>query len=189
MNTIPLVSIKKGQIFDGRDGVAISLEDLFKQLKKDTLLYLLDYDGLEHNNPNFELYQQLTEHCILWIDNGPRRIDDVMDTIMAGATNITLRENLWPTLDLPGVQELTDDEIYLEMSTQYQENKTLHFPYSGDVGVVLFDDETVYESISKENLVKQKVFFYTRSPEKNMYWSERGASGIILDLQKNKGVL
>ena len=189
MNTIPLISIKKGKIFDGKDGALINQEDLFKRLKKDTVLYLLDYDGIEHNNPNFELYQQLTEHCILWIDNGPRRIDDVMDTIMAGATNITLREKLWPNLDLTGVQELTDDEIFLEKGPQYQEMKILHTPYSGDIGIVLFNDETMYENFSKDILTKQKVFLYTHSTDKILYWSERGVSGIIIDLQKNQGVL
>ena len=186
MNTIPLISVKKGKLFDGREGIVISLEDLFKRLKKDTLLYVLDYDGIEHNNPNFDLYQQLTEHCILWIDNGPRRIDDVMDTIMAGATNITLRENLWPTLDLTGVQELTDDDIYLEMSHQYHQRETVHIPYVREVGIVLFNDDTMYESVSKEILTKQKVYLYSSSTEKILYWSERGVSGIIMDLQKNQ---
>jgi hypothetical protein len=188
MNTIPLVSVKKGQLFDGKEGAAIPLEELFKRMKKDTVLYLLDYDGIERNNPNFDLYQQLTEHCILWIDNGPRRIDDVMDTIMAGATNITLRENLWPNLDLLGVQELTDDEIFLEMSPQYHEMKTLHVPSAGEIGIVLFNDETMYERVSKEIMVKQKVFLYTSSTEKISYWSEQGVSGIIMDLQKNQGM-
>jgi hypothetical protein len=116
MNIVPLVYAKDGKLLDGKDGNQVSIDDLFKRVEKDMMLYVLDLDGIEHNNPALDLYQKLTEHCILWIDDGPRRLDDVMDTIMAGATNITLRNDLWPEIDLPGVQELTDDEIYIAMS-------------------------------------------------------------------------
>jgi len=109
MDIIPLIALRKGSSWTARRNL-ISLDDLFKRVEKDSLLYILDFDGIEQNNPNLELYQRLTEHCVLWIDDGPRRIDDIMDTIMAGATNITLREDLWPEMDLPGVFELTDDE-------------------------------------------------------------------------------
>lgn len=187
MNIIPLVSINKGTLFDGRQGTALSLDELFQRVEKDSMLYILDYDGLERNNPNFELYQRLTEHCILWIDNGPRRIDDVMDTIMAGATNITLRPQLWPDLDMLGVQELTDDEIYLDMSVQHQEQRTLHVPYAGDIGIILFNEETLYGGFSKDMTAKKKIFLYTGSPEKMLLWDEQGISGIVLDLRKKQG--
>ena len=112
MNIVPLIYVKDGKLLDGKDGNQVSIDDLFKRVEKDTMLYVLDLDGIEHNNPSLDLYQKLTEHCILWIDDGPRRLDDVMDTIMAGATNITLRKDLWPEIDYPGVFELTDDEMY-----------------------------------------------------------------------------
>src|SRR5512136_1376900 len=105
MNIVPLVSVNYARLHDGKHGETLLLEDVPTRIPKDSLLYVLDLDGIERNNPNLELYQRLAEHCVLWIDNGPRRIDDVMDTIMAGATNLTLREELWPALDMPGVQE------------------------------------------------------------------------------------
>ena len=189
MNIVPLISIKKGLLFDGRDGTALSIDELFTRIEKDTMLYVLDYDGLEHINPNLDLYQKLTEHCILWIDNGPRRIDDVMDTIMAGATNITLRESLWPALDMPGVQDLTDDEIYLDKTVQYQEQKTLQHVYSGDIGTILFNEEALYGAFSKERTANQKIYLYTSSLEKIQLWTEQGISGIIIDLNKKQGVV
>lgn len=187
MNIIPLVSINKGTLFDGREGAALSLDDLFKRVEKDSLLYVLDYDGIERNNPNFELYQRLTEHCTLWIDNGPRRLDDVMDTIMAGATNITLRQKLWPDLDMLGVQDITDDEIYLDLSTQHQENKTLQVPYAGDIGIILFNEETLYGGLSKEMTSQQKIVLYASSTEKILFWDQQGIRGVILDLRKKQG--
>ncbi|PNX48741.1 MAG: hypothetical protein BV459_01720 [Thermoplasmata archaeon M11B2D] len=189
MNVIPLVSVKKGVVYDGREQSAsvFSLDTLFTRVERETMLYVLDYDGIEHNNPNFELYQRLAERYILWIDNGPRRLDDVMDTIMAGATTITLRPDLWPDLDMPGVQELTEDEIYLDLSLHYQEQRTLQVPYSGDIGIVLFNDETLYGSFSKQSTSKQKIFLYTDSTEKSRFWDEQGIAGIIIDLQKKQG--
>jgi hypothetical protein len=187
MNIVPLISIKKGRLFDGREGTVLSLEDLFRRVEKDTLLYVLDFDGIEHINPNLELYQKLTEHCILWIDEGPRRIDDVMDTIMAGATNITLRKDLWPNLDMPSVQDLTDDKIYIDMSVEYQEHKTLQHFYSGDIGIILFNEETMYGRFSRDITEKQKIFLYANSLEKVPFWGEQGITGILLDLKKKQG--
>jgi hypothetical protein len=189
MNIIPLVSLKNTKLFDGKEGNSLSLVDISTRVEKDSLLYVLDLDGIERNNPNLELYQRLAEHCVLWIDNGPRRIDDVMDTIISGATNITLREDLWPALDMPDVQELTDDEIYLDMSRQHQEQKTLQHSYNGDIGIILFNEDTLYGSFSKERTVHQKIYLYASSLEKTNLWSEQGITGIIIDLNKKQGAV
>jgi hypothetical protein len=152
------------------------------------MVYVLDYDGIDGKNPNFELYQRLAEQFVLWIDNGPRRLDDVMDTIMAGATNITLRQYLWPDIDLLGVQEMTDDEIYLDLSPQHQEHGPLPVSYAEDIGIILFNDESTYGNFSKEVLVKKKVVLYTDSTEKALFWEEQGISGLVIDLRKNQVV-
>ena len=112
MEIVPLIHIRDRIFLDGKNGEPILIDDLFKRIEKDTMLYILDLDGIEHGSPGLDLYQKLSEHCILWIDNGPRILDDVMDTIMAGATNITLRKELWPNVDIPSILELTEDEIY-----------------------------------------------------------------------------
>ncbi|HWR27872.1 MAG TPA: hypothetical protein VN377_05500 [Candidatus Thermoplasmatota archaeon] len=187
MNIVPLVSIKNTKLFDGKEGNSLLPVDVSKRVEKDSLLYVLDLDGIERNNPNLELYQRLAEHNVLWIDNGPRRIDDVMDTIMAGATNITLREESWPTLDMPAVQDLTDDEIYLDKTKQYQEQKILQQNYSGEIGTVLFNEEVLYGVFSKERTANQKIYLYTGSLDKIQLWTEQGISGIIIDLNKKQG--
>jgi len=189
MNLVSLVSIKNTTLRDGKEGNILVIEEIKKQVKNDSLLYIFDFDGIERNNPNLELYQRLAEHCILWIDNGPRRIDDVMDTIMAGATNITLRENLWPALDMPGVQELTDDEIYLDKTTQYQEQKKLQQVSSGEIGTVLFNEEAVYGSLLKEKTANQKIYLYVSSLENMQNWTAQGIAGLIIDLNKNRGIV
>jgi uncharacterized protein related to proFAR isomerase len=187
MNIIPLVYVKDGKLLDGKDGNQVSIYDLFKRVEKDMMLYVLDLDGIEHNNPSLDLYQKLTEHCILWIDDGPRRLDDVMDTIMAGATNFTLRNDLWPDIDFPGVQELTDDDIYIAMSVQQKEqHQSLSF-FSEDIGIVLFNDASDYTTFSKDVLTKHKLYLYTQSTDKAPFWNEQGVTGILIDLNKKEG--
>lgn len=188
MNIIPLVSVRKGQLFDGKEGAPSSLEEILGRVQKDSMLYVLDYDGIEANNPNFELYQRLAENCLLWIDNGPRRLDDVMDTIMAGATNITLRQKLWPDIDMRGVQDLTDDEIYLELSQQHQEQKTLHVPYEGEIGIILFNEDSRYGSFSKDSIGSQRLFLYVASTKNALVWEQQGIRGLIVDLSYKQEV-
>ena len=190
MNIVPLISIKKGIILDGKDGNHISIDDLFKQVEKDTMLYVLDLDGIEHYNLSLDLYQKLTEHYTLWIDGGPRRLDDIMDIIMAGATNITLREELWPEMDIPGVFELTDDEVYFCINSIHrQQPLTLQFSQL-DVGVVVFsqepqtNDDFTSTNYFKTLAIKHKMYLYTTASNTNSLWEERGITGILVDLNK-----
>jgi len=190
MNIIPLISIKKGQLYDGRNGAALSIDELFIRIEKDTMLYVLDYDGIEHINPNLELYQKLTEHCILWIDDGPRRLDDVMDTIMAGATNLTLRIALWPDVDIPGVLELTDDEIYFALDQE----KSYNLPYMQEgIGAVFFEDDPQISgdfttgSMIKDLAAKYNIYLYTGVSTTHPRLEELGVAGVLVDLGKKEG--
>jgi len=192
MDIIPLISIRKGRLLDGKEGNPISLDDLFKRVEKNSLLYVLDFDGIEQNNPNLELYQRLTEQCVLWIDDGPRRIDDVMDTIMAGATNLTLREELWPEMDLPGVFELTDDEVYLGITPpQGQQGFSFSSPQQ-EIGAVVFsqgpetNDEFTAASFLKDMAGKHKIYLYTPTQGSHTTWEARGITGVLLDLNKRE---
>jgi hypothetical protein len=193
MNIVPLISIRKGRILDGKDGNLISIDDLFKRVEKDSMLYVLDLDGIEHNNPALNLYQKLTEHCILWIDDGPRRIDDVMDTIMGGATNITLREELWPEMDLPGVFDITDDEVYVGITSTHRQKPLIMPSPSQDIGVVVFsqepqtNDDFITASFLKDLAVKHKIYLYTSAQNTHAQWEGRGLTGVILDLNKKEG--
>ncbi len=190
MNIVPLISIRNGQLSDGYNGLALSLESLFTRVEKDAMVYVMDRDGIERNNPNLESYQRLTEHCILWIDNGPRRIDDVMDTIMAGATNLSLRPALWPIMNLAEVFELTDDEVYLAVDSSHLEPPVS--TSQGITGTVVFNREPQQEtefltaSYLKDRTTTLKTYLYTAPPATVKSWEERGISGILVDLSKKE---
>jgi hypothetical protein len=190
MNIVPLIAIKKGILLDGKDGNQISIDDLFKGVEKDTMLYVLDLDGIEHNNPSLDLYQKLTEHCTLWIDEGPRRLDDIMDTIMAGATNITLREELWPEMDLLNVFELTDDEVYICINSTHIQQSQITMFTQRDIGVVVFNqepstnDDFIPVNVFKNPAIKHKIYLYTARSKTISVLEERGITGILVDLNK-----
>jgi hypothetical protein len=192
MNIVPLVYVKDGKLLDGKDGNQVSTDDLFKRVEKDTMLYVLDLDGIEHGNPALDLYQKLTEHCILWIDDGPRRIDDVMDTIMAGATNITLREDLWPEMDILGVFELTDDEVYFGIISGHTEQPWALSVPQQDIGVVVFsltsqiNSDFIFVSFLKNLALKHKIYLHTVAQNTIPLWEEHGITGILIDLNKKE---
>jgi hypothetical protein len=193
MEIIPLVYIKQGKLHSEQNGGVLSIDDLFQRTEKDTMLYVIDLDGIEHNNPNLELYQKLTEHCILWIDNGPRRIDDVMDTIMSGATTLTIRQEIWPAMDIPAILEFTDDEVFIGLdATGADRNQIITF-FPPEVGVVVYNknpqipDDFTFSSYLKDLSMKHKIYLYTTNLGTAQTWTDRGIAGIIVDLNKKKG--
>jgi hypothetical protein len=192
MNIVPLISIKKGRLLDGKDGNQISIDGLFKQVEEDTMLYVLDLDGIEHNNPSLDLYQKLTEHCTLWIDGGPRRLDDVMDIIMAGATNITLREELWPKIDLLEVFELTDDEVYFCINSSHGHQSQITLFSQQNIGVVVFNleaemnEDITSVSFFKNLAIRHKTYLYTDASNTISLWEDRGITGVLVDLNKKQ---
>ena len=42
MELVPLISIKDGKLLSGKNGGPLSIDDLFKRVEKDTMLYVLD---------------------------------------------------------------------------------------------------------------------------------------------------
>jgi len=187
MDCIPLVSIQRGVLLDGLEGNELSIDKLFARVDKDSMLYVLDRDGIERNRPNLDLYQQLTEHCVLWVDGGPRSLDDVMDIIISGATNLTLRPDRWPDADIEGIFELTDDEVYYAVTPE-QTTQSPYLPKSTTgVGVIVFPDEHQIEhdftaaSYLKELGMKYKLYLYVGDVKSPSDWWEQGLTGLVVD--------
>jgi hypothetical protein len=193
MDRIPLVNIQNGILFDGLEGNELSIDALFARVDKDSMLYVLDRDGIEHNKPNFDLYQRLTEHCVLWVDGGPRSLDDVMDIIMSGATNLTIRADRWPDVDIPGILDLTEDDVYVAMTSD-QKDKTLLIPLpSSGVGIIVFTNDNqpehdfTFSSYLKELAMKHKLYLYGTEINNPSGWEEQGLAGRVVDLRNIGG--
>jgi hypothetical protein len=189
MERIPLVSIRNGVLLDGLEGNKLSIEELFARVAKDAMLYVLDYDGIDHNNPNLELYQKLSASLILWIDDGPRRIDDVMDTIMAGATNLTVRPDHWPDVSLEDIFELTDGEVFYAVTPQQTMQRSPSLVSSSGVGVIVFPNEHQINqdftaaSYLKELGMKYKLYLYSTEGKNLSGWEEQGLTGLVVDVR------
>lgn len=195
MNVVPLVCVKNGRLFDGIDGAPLTVDELFARIGKDEMLYVLDWDGIDNNNPDLELYQQLTDHCILWVDDGPRRIDDVMDTIMAGATNLTIRPDHWPNADIDDILWLTDGEVFYAVTLGTKDHVPLAPLASHGVGIIAFIDKTQpqYDFTAASNLkdlgMRQKLYLYGTHAKNPSGWEEQTLAGLVVDLKNTGGIL
>lgn len=54
-------------------------------------LYLVDLDGIQRNKPDVSLVQQVSHRVHTWSDAGSRSAEDLMDLVIAGAEQVTLR--------------------------------------------------------------------------------------------------
>jgi len=193
MELVPFISLKDGKIHTGTTMDLITIDNVFNRVNKDTMLYVLDFDGITNNNSNVDLYQKLADHCILWIDSGPRRIDDVMDTIMAGATSITVRTDLWPDVNIPDIVEITDNDIYLALTPDHLEQPRTILRSYENLGAVVFSEDKHFEHVLtsaymlSEPMLKHKIYLYSGSPQNASYWSQRGVTGLLVDLQIKEG--
>lgn len=187
MERIPLVSIRNGVLLDGLEGNKLSIDELVARVPKDAVLYVLDYDGIDHNNPNLELYQKLSASLTLWVDDGPRRIDDVMDTIMAGATNLTVRPDHWPDVNLEDIFELTDGEVFLALTPQQTMQRPPSLVSSSGVGAIVFpsehqiDQDFTAASHLKELGMRHKLYLYSIEGKSSSGWEEQGLAGLVVD--------
>ena len=195
MEVISLIYLKKRKILSEKEGKQISLNDLLERIDKDGKIYVLDIDGIEKDKPNLYLYPKLSENHKIWVDAGPRVLGDVVDSIMAGATNITVRKKIWPELDISGIKEITESEIYVDIGPKNQNMHSIKFSLINNAdGLVIFNDKNQiesdfkYSSFLKNLSAKYKMYAYESSQKNFSYWKTQGVTGILMDLDKIKEI-
>ena len=194
MEIIPLVYIKdRKPRLEGGEYPSL-LAEVLEQLDEGSSIYFLDADGIEKDKPNLCTYQRLPSRQNMWIDAGPRVLGDVVDVVMAGATTIIVRQNLWPKLDIERIKELTENEIYIgiDLKTQAKNLNNVRLP-SGIDGLSLLNNRAEIEKEFKtadfvreliRRLDKHKLYVYESNPENVYYWEKRGAAGLLVDINK-----
>jgi hypothetical protein len=180
MEIIPLIHLKKRRIL----GKEISLKDLLNRIKD--IVYILDMDGIEKNKPNFDFYQKLSRYRKIWVDCGPRYLGDVVDAVMAGAVNVTIRRNHWKEGDLSGIKEIA--EIDISIDADLREVQT----FDADNLVVFLDREEVegdfkFSSSLKNLCIRHRVYVYEPKLENLSYWKGFGIKGLLKDVVENGG--
>jgi len=194
MDITPLIYLKKGKLIVEREEYRLPFNEILEQVDKDGNIYVLDTDGIEKNKPNLCLYQKLSKSHDLWVDTGPRVLGDTVDVIMAGATNITIRTNLWHGgLDVSSIREITENKIYAGVGLKSQgDRNTEIFSFYDVDGLVVFDGEKQverdfkYGSFLKDLCIKHEVYIYERDPKNIIYWKNLGAKGLLVDIGKIK---
>ena len=195
MKIIPLVYFQKKKLYAEKDGDPIKLTTLFETIEKDIELYVYDIDGVKKDKPNLCTYPKLSEHCKIWVDHGPRALGDVVDAIMAGATGITLRRQLWPKLEIPSINEITESNIYEMLDPQNITDKTSSFSASIYVyGYIVssykdrFKRNFIYDEAIK-NICKRFNVTIIESDETFFpFWKNIGVSTLLIELNTWKKV-
>ena len=167
----------------------LSIQDLKNIVEPEKKLYVVDLDGRDHDELNLELLQELSSDYILWVDNGLRNIDDVMDTLITGATAITIQHDLWSHPDVSSIKEISDDEIYIALDLTHEKVQDMDLSiYYGVNGVVVLNTKEQLEADSKaakllEELRKtHKLYAFEKKPENHSYWETAGISGLFVDI-------
>jgi len=193
MDIIPLIYLKKGKIMVEQEEYHLPFNEILEQVDKDANIYVLDTDGIEKDKPNLCLYQNLSKSHVLWVDTGPRVLGDIVDVIMAGATNITVRNNLWHGLDVSSIREITENKIYAGVGLKSQDDRNTEiFPFYDVDGLVVLDEKNQverdfkYGSFLKNLCIKHEVYTYERDPKNINYWKNMGITGLLVNISKIK---
>ena len=181
MDIIPLTAIhnKKIQNFN-----------LLEKLKEDTLLYLIDLDGIEKDKSNLDIYQKLSKKYQLWIDNTPRKLGDIVDVFMSGAANITLRKTFYSNIKIEKIREITENKIYANIEINNQTDAYTYSFFKKFDGLINFytREEIEYdfkkEKVIKNILAKNKIYIYENNKKNIEYWNKFSPFGFLVDLSK-----
>lgn len=174
-------------------------KNLFQLVERDTDLYVIDDDGIEQNKPHLDKYLKLSERYTLWIDARPRYLEDILDSVMAGATTIVLRENILQTVSIQKIREDLDKcDIYvvLEQETAVPSSSTI---LQEADGFILFQTGDIFQDTYPSSLFstgtekKRPVYVYDPKEQRQQLWQEHGAQGMLINITdyekvKNHGV-
>ncbi|MCK5459308.1 MAG: hypothetical protein KAI20_05405 [Thermoplasmatales archaeon] len=195
MKIIPLIYFQKRKIYAEKDRDALSLKDLLTYIDKGAEVYVYDKDGVEKDKPNLCTYPKLSEHCKIWVDCGPRTLGDVVDVVMAGATSMTLRKNLWPKVDVSSIREITESNIYEMLGPQNRTDQISSFSLSSDVdGFVISSDKDkfkrdfIYDETIKNICNKFNATVIESDETFFPHWKNIGASALLIELNTWKKV-
>jgi hypothetical protein len=186
MEIVPLIYMKNRKIYLEKNGETISSLGVSNLVEDNSKIYILDLDGIDKDKPNLCTYQRFSSFYDLWVDFGPRDLGDVVDVTMAGATEITLRKNLCPQLDITKIKEITENKIYknidfIEDSTSEEADGLVNF-YSREEN----ESDYKYSSSLKKLGMNNRIYSYESKLKNRTYWKCFGVDGLLVDLGKIK---
>jgi hypothetical protein len=190
MNIIPLIHINKRKIVNSDFNNLENIGDLLPAYESD-FIYLLDHDGINKNRPNICLFQKLSKKYNLWVDAGPRVIGDIVDSVIAGGSKITVRENLINKKDISILNDFLENEIYLNINPNFRLSSEYDIK-SYINGFVLFINEINHsfdfksESYLKNIIINTKTYYYLSKKDNIHYIKNFNFEGYLIDIDKIK---
>lgn len=135
MDRIPLVYVEQGQVTV--EGKRFRAVEALKELRGEhDLVYVLDLDGIQHNRANIDVYKKVSKKAFLWLDAAPRRVEDVIDLVVAGATRVTLQDGMHDD-DLRQLMDMVESDVYLRSEHPVKAERRIQ--QFGLAGLVLSD--------------------------------------------------
>ena len=187
MDFIPLIKIKNRKIVDSYNKEIKEVNNLLNKYN-DSLIYILDYDGINRDKPNLCIIQKLSKKYKLWIDQGPRLLGDIVDSIIAGAENITVRLKLIEYDELTNIKDLIENKIYLNIDDSAVENlSSLHtFNFDGYIMLInekFLDNFKIIDYI-KNFVKKNSSYIYVKNKSEIDLLYNYDFKGFIADIDK-----
>ncbi len=186
MDLIPLIYMKDRKIHTGKTSDPISIIDFLKQAEEIKKIYILDLDGIERDKPNLCIYQRLAGQIDFWVDSGPRDTGDIVDAIMFGATDITLRKKLCPNLQVSELKEISENKIYEKIDFNEEP------PFNDIDGFVNFNRKEEiegnfeYRDKLKKKSANNSIYSYENELKNLNYWKHFNVEGLLVDSNKVK---
>ena len=150
-------------------------------------LYVIDEQGIKRNEPQYEFYQRFSSMFNLWVDTGPRDIDDVVDDIFSGAKRIIIRLNLWKDESLSKIRDLSDHEIFIAVDGTHIE-QVFHRSglYEDADGFILFMKSDKKQDFKNDSLLNQliknkRIYIFDEKHNESM-WESKEIKGILKDV-------
>jgi hypothetical protein len=182
MELLPFITMKKRKIIKN----AFSTKEITDELNEINKVYILDLDGIEKDKPNLCTFQRLSVTHDLFVDSGPRDLGDVVDLILAGATEVTIRRGLCPQLVIESIREITENKIYANIEVGERISDSFMYAVDGFINLSRNKMEIDYnfEDTLKQYKNQKNTFVYEYDPANILYWEKHGINGLLVDIEK-----
>ena len=118
IDTTPSISVFNGSVVvagsDGYRKVDSDIFDIVENIRRESKrLYMIDLNGIHQNNPQTDLILELSSDMELWVDAGPRVMEDMMDIITSGAAKAVVGTKTLQSLrEFERCMEITENIIF-----------------------------------------------------------------------------
>jgi hypothetical protein len=187
MKIIPVITMQKRKMINLPPNLA---QEAIEKIDEDTPIYIIDNDGILNDKPNICTFQRLSKNYDIWVDNAPRTIGDIVDTFMAGATKIVIRNKYCRELKIEKIREITDNEIFTHLEIDdIQTIDPFNNFYQNSDGLINFNSKEKleanfkYKDIIKQFIGQKPIFTIENKKEKLFFWKNLGITNYLTDIE------